>query len=353
MSAIVVGGESTGAMTAIAGTLCFLLDDSLYACCLLIAVASAASKLVLYHAFRSRIDPGLRDRVMFGVMLVPSVVFWTSALLKEPVAFIGLGPLVWGAWSLADKRTLRGACVMLFGAALVASVKAYVLFAFICAFSVFIYWRRMYDGRARPMSSLRLLGLAGGVLTAFAGLLLLGQLFPAYALDRIVDETADLQQMGVQIEGGSNYSIVSGNSSAAVQLVYAPLALFTALFRPSIFDVRNGLMLANAMETFVLTAILVRAAFTRPFRDLWRSMWRSPVLMFCATFVAVFGVGVGLATTNFGTLSRYRAPLMPFFVVLVLVWSAQGRRPRRRTLLPATAGPVARTSRRQSGWRSR
>jgi hypothetical protein len=44
-----------------------------------------------------------------------------------------------------------------------------------------------------------------------------------------------------------------------------------------------------------------------------------PFLVFCVVFVIAFGIAVGLTSTNLGTLSRYRSPLLPFFVVLLLV----------------------------------
>ena len=53
----------------------------------------------------------------------------------------------------------------------------------------------------------------------------------------------------------------------------------------------------------------------------------SPVLMFCATFVVTLGIAVGLATTNLGTLSRYRMPLVPFFATLLLLVTARSLEP--------------------------
>ncbi len=32
-----------------------------------------------------------------------------------------------------------------------------------------------------------------------------------------------------------------------------------------------------------------------------------------------FGIAVGLTSTNLGTLSRYRSPILPFFAILLLV----------------------------------
>jgi hypothetical protein len=50
-------------------------------------------------------------------------------------------------------------------------------------------------------------------------------------------------------------------------------------------------------------------------------------MMFCATFTLALALGTGLATTNLGTLSRYRAPMMPFFFTLLLVLRAPERVP--------------------------
>jgi hypothetical protein len=50
--------------------------------------------------------------------------------------------------------------------------------------------------------------------------------------------------------------------------------------------------------------------------------------------VLLFGTGVGLATTNLGTLMRYRMPLIPFFAMLLV---ALLQRSRQSVAVPATA----------------
>ena len=103
------------------------------------------------------------------------------------------------------------------------------------------------------------------------------------------------------------------------QLAYAPAALLFALFRPTLFEVRNLLILANSVETTLLTLLFLRLILTRNVGDVRRQMTEDPFLVFCVVFVVAFGTAVGLASTNVGTLSRYRAPLLPFFVALLLV----------------------------------
>jgi hypothetical protein len=54
-------------------------------------------------------------------------------------------------------------------------------------------------------------------------------------------------------------------------------------------------------------------------------LFRSPFLVSSVVFILVFGVGVGLATRNLGSLSRYRMPMMPFYATTLLVLRRRGR----------------------------
>jgi hypothetical protein len=103
--------------------------------------------------------------------------------------------------------------------------------------------------------------------------------------------------------------------------------LLTSLFRPALFEVRNPLMLANALETTVLTFLFVRIFFTRNLGSVRRQIANDPFLVFCVVFVIAFGIAVGLTSTNLGTLSRYRSPILPFFAVLLLVLGRPRRTP--------------------------
>ncbi len=83
--------------------------------------------------------------------------------------------------------------------------------------------------------------------------------------------------------------------------------------------------LVNALETTFLTILFVRILFTRNLGTVRRQIAENPLLVFCVVFVLAFGMAVGLASSNMGTLSRYRSPLMPFFVVLLFALSTPRR----------------------------
>jgi hypothetical protein len=211
-------------------------------------------------------------------------------------------------------------------------VKAYILFAFALAVAAWIYASRTWRGR---VPTLRPLNLALWVALALGALSLLGKLFPQYAMDALSDQAAYYQDMGQQVRGGSSYELIAPqDASLAVQLLYAPLALITSLYRPFIFEGSNPQTFINALETTTLLWMSLYVLTKIPFKTWWGALLSSPLSIFSLLFVASFGVAVGLMTTNLGTLSRYRVPLVPFFASLLVVLMAERR-------VPAPAGPPA------------
>lgn len=76
------------------------------------------------YAFRHRTK--LRPRfVLAGLILIPSVLFWTSGILKEPIMLIGIGLVVRGM--LADETTLKRAIRIFFGTLILLCIKPYLL----------------------------------------------------------------------------------------------------------------------------------------------------------------------------------------------------------------------------------
>lgn len=332
-------GASTGAMAGATGLLFFVLNDSLYASCMVVGVLAYLGKLALFKAVRGQLPEHLRRRVLIAIMMVPSVVFWTSGLTKEGFAILGLGLLVEGAWLSSKSSHRRGVPRAMVGAVLVAIAKPYILFAAIISIAAWFYWNRATartGGRAVPIRPLYLLG-AGAF--SLVGLVVLGRIFPEYAVENFAEEAARYQAVGRHVAGGSNFDLGDPGTDRGImwQLAYSPVALASALFRPLIVEARNPLMVVNGLETTVVLALVVRALFTNSPVTLWRRLRSSSMLIFCLVFTVSMGIAIGLATTNLGTLSRYRAPMFPFFATLILVWTARTRRVPSGTSAPPQA----------------
>jgi len=325
---IIGTGSSTGSMSALAAWCFYLLGPSKYAACIAFAMLSLCGKIAMYRVFRANVDPTFRWPVAIATLFLPSFVFWSSGLIKEAVAVTGFGWALFGIhlW-IGESRPAPGWALIVAGAMPIWLIKPYILFPLVLAGGSWYYWARSIkrgEVRIRPAY----FGFAA--LLGFGGIALLAQYFPEYAPDTFSTRTHELQQIGRGIRGGSNY-ILGGQipTTLSGQLAYAPLALLTSLFRPSIFEVRNLLMLANAVETTVLTLLFARILFKRNLGNVRRQIMDEPFLVFCLVFVIGFGIAVGLTSTNLGTLSRYRSPIVPFFAVLLVVLGWPRRAPSR------------------------
>jgi hypothetical protein len=309
-------GSSTGTMSAMTAWAFYLLGPSQYAASVAFAVLSMWGKIAVYRVFRANVDPAFRPHVAIAALFVPSFVFWSSGVIKEAVIVAGLGWSLFGLhlW-IREGRPVSGWALILAGGIPILLIKPYVLFPFVLAAGSWYYWARSLKRggvRIRPAYAVVAAVLSVG------GVVVLGQYFPEYGLDNFAARTSELRRFGRH--GGSAFSLGGEAPTTLVgQFAYAPAALLSSLFRPFLFEVHNIPALVNAVETTVLTVLFVRILFTRNLGKVRRQIADSPFLVFCVVFVMAFGIAVGLASSNLGTLSRYRSPLVPFFVVLLLV----------------------------------
>jgi len=313
---IIGAGTGTGTMSALAAWTFYLFGPSKYAASIVFAMLSLCGKIAMYRVFRANVDPALRWPAAIAALFVPSFVFWSSGMIKEAVVVAGFGWSLFGLhlWIREGRRGAGWALVMA-GTIPMLLIKPYILFPLVLAGGSWYYWARsLKRGRVRIRPAYFVVAAALGV----GGIVLLGQYFPEYALDTFGARTFELQQLGRR--GGSTYALSGEPPTTLVgKFVYAPAALLASLFRPVLFEVHNLPTLVNAVETTVLTLLFVRILFTRSLGKVYRQIADNPFLVFCLVFVIAFGIAVGLASSNLGTLSRYRSPLLPFFVVLLLV----------------------------------
>lgn len=340
------GGGSTQSMSAVAISLLFLLGNSLYAVVLFITILSYVSKVLLYRALRTEFPSHVQRYVLIGATMLPTAVFWSSGLLKEPIIMAMLGPLVLGLkWVLGRHRRPLALTMIVISAVMIATIKPYVLMALSIAAAVFYLWSRLFS---RDAAALKPFALITAGIIGSSGFVLGNRYFVKADDEDAVSSLSRQRQAGYGAQGGSDFSIEGRpregedikNRSILYELALTPFAVFTALFRPMIFEARNAVQLANAIEATVLLVLFVQILRQRGIRGLFATIRSSPTLLFCTVFTLALAVGTGLASTNMGTLSRYRSPMMPFFFILLMVLRYEREAEReatRLTLSPAVA----------------
>jgi hypothetical protein len=331
----VMAHGSTGSMQSIASFAMFFFNDSLYAACAAIAGIAFLSKLVLYGAVKRELSDVPQRSLLICCMLVPSTVFWTCVMLKEPIAMIGICVVVNG-WQrfMSGERGLLTWFSLVAGSLMIVLIKAYIFPVLGVGLAVWYFLNSFRAQRDAFVFKLWHVAVAIGLmLLVVVGT---GLLMPQFALDNIEEEVSKAQVMGERVTGGSGYSLGGSSDAPSSQLALAPLALLTSLFRPLLFEATNAFILISALEMSFFVVFTCIALYRRKITGTLSETFRRPVLGFCVTFIVGFGTGVGLATTNLGTLVRYRTPLIPFFAVL-LVTLLQRSRQSAEVAAPAVA----------------
>lgn len=325
-------GTSTGSMFGLSAWLMLLNGKSLYAACVLLGVINYFSRFLIYRVVRPLVVPGHRRYVLMGVMLLPSVIFWTGGLIKESIAMGGIGIAVLGAYYLAERSDfVRGIILIALGGLTAYLVKPYVLFPFFIAAPVWYLAARMRengDNISILLTPFRIILFVGLVAL---GLMVLSYLVPTLSVDNLSEELASVQYSGTTVGGNTNYQLVSVEAAAtrgrAAQFIAAPFAFLFALTRPWFFEARSAQTLVATLETTALTLIMIQSVRRVGFMQWVHHILARPWLVFCITYVVIFGTAVGLGSTNVGSLSRYRIPMMPFYGALVAVSYAWAYRP--------------------------
>lgn len=334
------GATSTGAMIGFATWTMIFAGKSFYGGCLIISMLNYFSRFAIYLALRDVVPRKHENLLMLCCLAVPSAVFWTAGLFKEGVAMTGFGWCVYGISLIARRRGLvRGTLIFLIGAVPIYAVKVYILIPLILGGTVWFASDSLFGRdetgrvRIRPIYLLLAIGLG------FVGMSALAVLAPQYSFTSVSDELAGLQTVGARVSGNTNYSLgqVAGQSGFAAQIALAPIALFFALTRPFFFEINNAQVLVNAIESTALTYFLFRNVIRAGIGHLIQTVFRNPAFFFVIIFVGLFGTAVGLGSTNVGSLSRYRAPMMPFFAILVFVVPALASSPASETQTKSAA----------------
>jgi hypothetical protein len=130
-------------------------------------------------------------------------------------------------------------------------------------------------------------------------------------MDRAVATQEDLKR---DAYGGNSFDIGTIDPSVGGMLSKAPVAIFAGLFRPTLIDVRNPVMLLSAIENTALMIFLLYMLFKIGPISFARYVLGKPMILFSFIFAIFFSFAVGLTTSNFGALVRYKIPALPFFL---------------------------------------
>lgn len=271
---------------------------------LLMCVMSFTGLVALYRTFFESLR--CNPLVLFAAcFLLPSVVFWSSSVLKEAPLLCALGLFL-----LGFTRLMRSFSALRLTGVLVLFVflfylKEYVIIAFLPGLLFFLLYHLRISRRP---GLLWVVTMAGCFMVATQA----GYFFSGGDLLHVLaGKQAAFIAVASLADAGSLVS-VPPVTDVWHYLLHHPQALALTYLRPVFWEADSLVMLAAALENLCYALMLVAVV--------WR--FRLPgleyraFLLMCLSFVLILGGIIGTVVPILGATVRYRIVALPFLVVL-------------------------------------
>ena len=140
------------------------------------------------------------------------------------------------------------------------------------------------------------------------------------SVEKIVDKAIVTQKdLKMEYNKGNTFDIGEFDGSAGSIGRKFPVATFAGLFFPQLWHVKNSVMLLAAIENTIILMITILLLLRVGPIKVYNQIRKEPLLTFSIVFSVFFAFSVGLTTSNFGALVRYKIPAVPFFLSSILI----------------------------------
>ena len=251
------------------------------------------------------------QRLLFwSIILFPSIIIWTSGILKEPITLLALGFILYGISSISFQKKLVMKPIIIFsiGTILLFMIKFYVFACFIPALITYLIIKKKSTNPIRTVlyTSILIL-LAILTLSTFTD-----QYNPIYLLSR---KQKDFIVLAEFYRSGSYFDLPKINNSISIFIQSIPIGLFNGLFRPLPTDIKKFIHLLPLIENLILyisfITLIVKLKPSMRKIELSAKQIIYPALLFPILLYTL----TGMSTPVIGALIRYKIPGLLFLII--------------------------------------
>lgn len=279
--------------------------------------------------------PELGKQMAIAVLFIPSVYFWGSGLMKDTITYSALGYYIYSFYFMLIKKqiTFVNILTLLLSVIAIISIKPYILVALVPSSILWVFVKISGNVRGTMIKSLTvpfLVLLAVGF--GFGVLKFLDSNLQSYSMDSILTKAVVTQRdLKSDYYQGNSFDIGEFDANLPSMLSKSHLALNAALFRPYIWEARNPVMFLSGLENLFFLILTLYVIFKLKFFRIFKYTSAQGLLLFSITFSLFMAFSVGISTSNFGSMVRYKIPLIPFYVasLYILVASEKAARLKR------------------------
>lgn len=298
---------STNLIDNICGIAALLIGDALPTLFIAFALASLAGGYLFYRAFTSAFPNG--DRWLFGllVVLMPSMLFWSSFVGKDSPIQYFIALACFGFAKLTQRPSPKGVFLCAAGLTGALLIRAHVAAMLAIAMTFPYAVGRSRTGRTHRVARIILVPV---LLAGTYFLVSQAQSFLYSNLNN--DDSNSVFQEANNVTRNSQIggSAFNEGTPLRVRIAESPFLLF----RPFPWEMQSAIAIPAEAES---VGLVLLCWFRR--REIWSTLkhWRDPYVGFLLVYSIIFLITFGGAISNFGILLRQRIMVTPVALMLI------------------------------------
>jgi hypothetical protein len=269
---------------------------------------------------------------------MPSVIFWGSGILKDSFTLAAACYFIDATNSLIVRRGNRtwNWVALVTSGYLILLIKPYILLLLLPCTGVWYFYDRIRRIRNRFFRYIIVPFLYMVILSgSYVFLTSMGDRLGKFSLDQAL-QTAAITQYDLKQEyyDGNSFDIGTLEPTLTGVVSKFPAATTAGLYRPMLGESSQPLMIVAGLENFFILLMTILGVFAAGWRKVFRLFAENPVLLYSLVFAVMFAFMIGVTTSNFGALVRFKIPLIPLYMgtVMILVGHMQVARSQSRKL---------------------
>lgn len=303
---------SSSFLVRLASVFGFLFLGSYTAICLFFSTFAFFGAWFFFRGFLD-LYPQLKRQLSIAILFFPTVSYWSSGLLKDPITFGSLGFLTYIVIQYLYFKKFKIKYILLFimSFAFMYIIKPYIAYVFLASITVLLLFTLDFFKRNKVLRFLIIL---------FA--LLLFFMKAETVFQALIDEIKEGLEFYATVESGSYVKFFEFDLSpfGFFNMVFS--SFFGVYFRPFLWEANSLLMFLCALENTFVFYLTIKALPKLYFlKEIFN---RNSILLFCFSFTIFMAIVVGFSTFNFGSVSRYRIPSVPMYLIFLYVIQNRG-----------------------------
>jgi hypothetical protein len=318
-----LGITSSNAVMKISALISFIAFNKYIIISLFFGLFSFAGQWKLFQVFNNHNKGENQKLLAYAVLYSPSIWFWGSALMKDSICIGAVGFIISILYKNMIKRqiNLKELLILPLLIYLVFTIKSYIIIILIASIIVVFFVRYIFllkNVFVRFVAIFLFLTI-GGVIVSFLDF--------SSQINDLVEESysqvisfqknyENLQNLDENSKAG--FEISNFDASLSSMLIKSPGIIFSCLFRPFLWESKKIIIVFTSIESTILLLGTLYLLFRTRAVAFFRIIFSDYLILFCFILSIFFALIIGFTTFNFGTMTRYKIMLLPFYYFMLV-----------------------------------